>query len=127
MIASRRRRVEREPTIALINIVFLILIFFMVAGTLSQTPKAAFEFVTSRDLECCAPGDTLTISSGGDLAYNGADYGDVGALIAANPELREVTRVIPARDLPATRLMETLNRLRAGGVERLVLVTERTS
>ncbi|MEO0464397.1 MAG: biopolymer transporter ExbD [Pseudomonadota bacterium] len=127
MIASRRRRVEREPTIALINIVFLILIFFMVAGTLSQTPKAAFEFVSSSDLECCAPGDTLTISGEGALAYNGADYGDVSALVAANPELRDVTRVIPARDLPATRLMALLKDLRLAGVKQLVLVTERAS
>jgi len=127
MIASRRRRVEREPTIALINIVFLILIFFMVAGTLSQTPKAAFEFVSSQDLECCAPGDTLTISREGALAYNRADYGDVSALIAANPELRDVTHVIPARDLPATRLMALLKDLRLAGVKQLVLVTERAS
>ena len=27
---------QREPTIALINIVFLMLVFFMVAGTLAQ-------------------------------------------------------------------------------------------
>ncbi len=27
---------KREPTIALINIVFLMLVFFMVAGTLAQ-------------------------------------------------------------------------------------------
>jgi biopolymer transport protein ExbD len=125
MIASRRRRVEREPTVALINIVFLILIFFMVAGSLSQTPKAAFEFVSSRNLECSAPGDTLTVSSAGDFAFNGAVYSDIGQLLAEHPELREVTRVIPARSLPAKRLMAVLKRLRESGVERLVLVTER--
>ena len=125
MIASRRRRVEREPTIALINIVFLILIFFMVAGTLSQTPKAAFEFATSRDLECCAPGDVLTVSAEGELAFNGEVYAGAPALLAAHPELREITRVIPAQALPATRLMSLLQDLRAAGVKRLVLVTER--
>jgi biopolymer transport protein ExbD len=127
MIASRRRRVEREPTIALINIVFLILIFFMVAGSLAQTPKAAFEFVSSSNLECCAPGDTLTVSSAGELAFNGAAYDDIGQLLSDHPELRRVTRLIPAKTLPAERLLEILKSLRESGVERLVLVTERTA
>lgn len=32
---AHRQKSEREPTIALINIVFLMLVFFMVAGTLA--------------------------------------------------------------------------------------------
>ena len=51
----------------------------------------------------------------------------VSALITANPDLRDVTRVIPARDLPATRLMALLRSLRSAGVKRLVIVTERAS
>ncbi|MEM1134130.1 MAG: biopolymer transporter ExbD [Pseudomonadota bacterium] len=125
MIASRRRKVEREPTIALINIVFLILIFFMVAGTLSKTPKAAFEFVSSSELECCAPGDVVTLSNDGAISYDGEAYPDLSALLVANPDLRRLTRIIPARDLPATRLLERLKALQAAGVEKLVLVTER--
>ncbi|MEM9310454.1 MAG: biopolymer transporter ExbD [Pseudomonadota bacterium] len=126
MIASRRRRVEREPTIALINIVFLILIFFMVAGTLSKTPKAAFELVSSGSLECCAQGDTVVISLRGDLVYEGRSYASLGGLLAENPELREVSRVIPARALPAARLIAILQELQAAGVKRLILITERS-
>ena len=37
------------------------------------------------------------------------------------------TRVIPARELPATRLMGLLKDLRLAGVKQLVLVTERAS
>ncbi|HBT01217.1 MAG TPA: biopolymer transporter ExbD, partial [Citreicella sp.] len=36
MMRKVRQKTEREPTIALINIVFLMLIFFLVAGTLAQ-------------------------------------------------------------------------------------------
>ena len=40
MIRLARPRRPREPTIALINIVFLMLIFFMVAGQISKSDAA---------------------------------------------------------------------------------------
>ena len=42
---ARRPKTEREPTIALINIVFLMLIFFLVAGTLAQPLDSALKLV----------------------------------------------------------------------------------
>lgn len=40
---------RREPTIALINIVFLMLVFFMVAGTLSQPLDKDLSLVRTAD------------------------------------------------------------------------------
>ena len=40
---------QREPTIALINIVFLMLVFFMVAGTLSQPLDSDLNLVETHD------------------------------------------------------------------------------
>ena len=42
---------QKEPTIALINIVFLMLVFFMVAGTLAQPLSRDLELVKTSDLE----------------------------------------------------------------------------
>ena len=48
-------RPERDSTIALINIVFLMLIFFLVAGTLAQPLDPGLTLVRSADLEGNAP------------------------------------------------------------------------
>lgn len=125
MIASRRRRVQREPTIALINIVFLILIFFMVAGTLSRMPQAAFEVVTSMELGSDVSGDVLVVAADGTLVVDGRSYADVQAAIAAIPTLRDTAKVLPARALPGQRLLQVLHELRQAGAQRIALVAEK--
>lgn len=124
MIRTRRRRVEREPTIALINIVFLILIFFMVAGTLAKTPQGEVEFISSGDLECCAPADALVVSSNGELSYDGIQFGSVSEFAAGNSNENWTVRVLPGRDLPAIRLLQIMEQLKAEGAEKLVLIAE---
>ena len=47
----RRQKAPRDPVISLINIVFLILIFFMVAGSLSSPPDPSIRFVQTEDLD----------------------------------------------------------------------------
>ncbi|KPP92929.1 biopolymer transporter ExbD [Erythrobacter sp. HL-111] len=125
MIASRRRKVEREPTIALINIVFLILIFFMVAGTLSEMPREAFEFVSSGEMDSSAPGDILVIARDGCVSFGGRSYAGIEDAIAAHPELRGEARILPARDLPGAELLAAMRDLREAGVARILLVAER--
>ena len=124
MIQSRRRKVEREPTIALINIVFLILIFFMVAGTLAKTPQGEIEFISSSQLDCCAPADALVISSRGELTYDGIAFASV-AEFAANQKSDEWTvRILPGKDLPAVQLLENMEQLKSAGATKLLLITE---
>ena len=53
------RRKKGEPTIALINIVFLMLIFFLVAGTLAQPLDGDLELVETSDLEGREPPEAL--------------------------------------------------------------------
>lgn len=50
-----RQRSKREPTIALINIVFLMLVFFMVAGTLAQPLDPELKLVKTEELDGIAP------------------------------------------------------------------------
>ena len=58
---------RRDPVISLINIVFLILIFFMIAGTLASPPDPSVRFVQTQDLECCVPPDAVSIDKTGQL------------------------------------------------------------
>ncbi|MBE1295760.1 MAG: biopolymer transporter ExbD [Rhodobacteraceae bacterium] len=117
---------EREPTIALINIVFLMLVFFMIAGTLAPPLDREIRLVRTADLEGVAPPDTLVIHKDGRLSFRGEDVSDAAAHILALPEeARAVLRVVPDRDLPALDLVKIGNALRAAGAERVILVSER--
>lgn len=117
---------EREPTIALINIVFLMLVFFMIAGTLAPPLDREIRLVSTADLEGVAPPDTLVIHKDGRLSFRGEDVTDAAAHIAAlTEEARAALRVVPDRDLPARDLVKLGNALRAAGAERVILVSER--
>lgn len=124
MIASRRRKATREPTIALINIVFLILIFFMVAGTLAPMPDHEVDFVSSSELECCAQSDVLVVAANGALSYRGEVYDFEQQFLAENRLGDETLRILPDRELPASYLLQTMQRLQAAGAKRILLVTE---
>lgn len=124
MIISRRRKLTREPTVALINIVFLILIFFMVAGTLARTPDSSIEYVSSADLECCAPADVLSITEDGDLSFNGDRYVSVSEFLTNHRPGQEGLGVMPDRRLSAKGLLDIVNQLRVGGAKQIRLVVE---
>ena len=120
------RTAQREPTIALINIVFLMLVFFMVASTLAQPLDRSLDLVRTADLEGRAPPDALVIHPDGRLVYRGADQLDVAAYLEGLPkEQRDVIRLVPDRALPASDLVALTRDLRAAGAQRVILVTER--
>lgn len=123
MRRAAKRGAGREPTIALINIVFLMLIFFLVAGTLAPPLDGALRLVRTADLEGAAPPDALVIRADGTLRYRGM------AVASASDWWSEqdsaVARLVPDRDLPAQTLVQIGRALREAGAERVVVVTER--
>lgn len=117
---------QREPTIALINIVFLMLVFFMVAGTLAQPLDPALKLIKTADLEGRAPPNALVVHPDGRLAYQGADQTDAATFLASlTSEEREVIRLVPDRALPAKDLVSLTRALRTAGAQKVMLVTER--
>ncbi len=121
-----RRKRKSEPTIALINIVFLMLIFFLVAGTLAQPLDSALELVNTEDLESRPPPDALVVHEDGTLTYRGDAVADA-ADYAATLDEEALTRVlvVPDRDLGADRLVEVSRTLRRAGASSVIIVTER--
>ncbi|MEM8576704.1 MAG: biopolymer transporter ExbD [Pseudomonadota bacterium] len=116
------RRAKAEPTIALINIVFLMLVFFMVAGTLSPPIDGSLKLVNTADLEGRAPAYALVLTEDGTLRYRGAPAAGPDAYFAEHG--RDVVRVMPDRAVPATELLRVARELRAAGAERVLIVTE---
>lgn len=126
MIRLARPRRTREPTIALINIVFLMLIFFLVAGTLARPLDRDLTLVRTADLDGRAPADALVVHSDGRLSWQGAPVASEAHFLADLPEtMRETARLLPDRDLPAATLVSLGRSLRAAGAQRVVIVTER--
>ncbi|MCR8546707.1 biopolymer transporter ExbD [Salipiger sp. P9] len=123
----RRPRPQSEPTIALINIVFLMLIFFLVAGTLAQPLDPALRLVSTRDLDGSPPPpDALVVHPDGALSHKGQVVDTPETFLAAlAPEARATVRLVPDRDLPAADLVAVARALRAGGAERVLIVSER--
>jgi biopolymer transport protein ExbD len=116
----------REPTIALINIVFLMLIFFLVAGTLAAPLDKDLRLVRTAEMDGTPLADALVLHADGRMTHRGAPITSVSGFIDALPEeMRARVRVIPDRDLPAKTLITQSHNLRAAGVQSVVIVTER--
>ena len=125
-------RKPAENTIALINVVFLMLIFFLIAGTLAPSADRQVEMVSLSEDDPAAPPDMLFIREDGSLSWRGEALGDAtqaAAFLAQAagglPGEEKVLRVAPDRNLPAVRLIETLEALKAADMAKVVLVTKR--
>ncbi len=117
---------QKEPTIALINIVFLMLIFFMIAGTLAVPLDKDVTLIEARDLEGREPPDALVVHADGKLTLRGKVLADAATYVAMLTEdERAEVRIVPDRDLPARDLVKLGNALRAAGAQQVLLVSER--
>ncbi|MEL6687414.1 MAG: biopolymer transporter ExbD [Pseudomonadota bacterium] len=122
---KRRQSTKAEPTVSLINIVFLILIFFMVAGTLS-TPSEQVAFVQTEGLECCTSPDAVVVTSSGSMFWDDREFSSVRALLDAKDDDLSFIRILPDKDLPANQLLSLIGTLKDNGAQRIVVVTEHT-
>ena len=127
-----RRPAERrkgEPTIALINIVFLMLIFFMIAGALAPPLNARVELVDTADLDGRAPPDAAVVLADGSLLLREQPV-DAAAVAARAREQDPASeapavRLVPDRNLPAATLLALAANLRDAGAGDVWLVTEK--
>ncbi|WP_417452097.1 ExbD/TolR family protein [Kordiimonas sp.] len=119
-----KRRSKMEPVISLINIVFLILIFFMVTGTLSPHRGGGLEFIQTTGLECCAEPDALYISRTGELSYLGEEITSVEEYLATQKGQLQTARLLPERALPAHQLLNIVKQLQLSGADQVIVLTE---
>ena len=115
---------KREPIISLINIVFLILIFFMVAGSLSADRPSGIEFIQAEGLECCTEEDALDILSDGTLVMQGKTLASLEQFIAETESLDSTIRLRPDRNYPAQDLLKRVKALQGAGAKHIVILTE---
>ena len=114
------RRTSREPAVALINVVFLMLIFFLVAGRLAPSPDPDLTLVRADAPAAPPPRDALVVLADGTLRLDGRTIDDPAEALEADRRVR----VMPDRALPAERLAALAARLGALGATEVVIVTE---
>lgn len=122
MIPQPPPRKQRDSTIPLINVVFLMLVFFLIAGTVAAPLDPDLSLVQTRDLEGRDPPDALVLHADGRLTFRGQAVTPEAYLAAQDSG---VTRIVPDRDVAATRLMAVTGALRRGGATSVILVAER--
>lgn len=133
MRRSPASRPRAEPTIALINVVFLLLVFFLIAGQLSPPMDRDLTLASVSDLAPTQAPGTLLITADGKLLYKGEptdpDQFWLAQQAASEDDLQDPAtlklRIVPDRDLPAHRLLAISAQLRALGADNLWVVTER--
>jgi len=140
---TMRPRPRSENTIPLINIVFLMLIFFVMAGALSPPFESDVDLIETVGARSIDPPNALFVTQTGVLRHQGAvvtpesfiagltraesgaaagsDEAVGGPSAANGPAIR----LAADRALPAVRLVEIVDRLNRAGAGSITIVTER--
>lgn len=122
MIRPASPRRKRDATIALINVVFLMLIFFLIVGTVAPPLDPDLELVNTANLEGREPPNALVLLENGSLKFRGipTDPATYMEDHGSGP-----VRIVPDRNASAPRLIEVTGALRRLGAPSVILVTER--
>ncbi|MDU8913696.1 biopolymer transporter ExbD [Aestuariicoccus sp. MJ-SS9] len=115
LIASPPRRRMREPVVPMINVVFLLLIFFLMTAQIA--PQAPFDMTLPRALgDEALTAVPLFVSRDGDLAYGPLRGTEALAAAAADAPLTiEADARLEAAQL--ARLLAELGRLGAADIQ----------
>ena len=122
MIRYRRPKRKRDSTIALINVVFLMLIFFLITGTLAPPLDPDLELVNTSELEGREPPDALVLHRDGTLSFRGVPTDPKTHMLGRSSE---PVRIVPDRQASGPRLIEVTGALRRLGATSVVVVTEK--
>ncbi len=124
--AETSRESGDQNIVPMINIIFLLLIFFLLSGTLSQRPPFELDPVsTTLQPPSEAPNDGLFVSARGDLFYRGQVV-SVTTLAQTAAASDGPLEVVVDRRLPGGTLFPILEALAKAGHDKIRLVTERS-
>ncbi len=127
-LPERQETTETDNMLPLINVVFLLLIFFMLAGALQAVDLFDVEAPVSLSAEAEANAPPLVlIAADGRLAIDDVEVDSLGLqlrvsdLLARDPEI--LLRVKADLRTEARRVVEVMELLNAVGVERILLLS----
>jgi len=122
---------QREGTIALINVVFLMLIFFLIAGTLAPPMEAEIRLIETVMAEQTELPHALFVTSEGELREGGRTVDPASYVASLNAQGGEAegieVKLAADRELPAVRLIDIVRALRESGADKVSIITERST
>lgn len=124
----KHRRSEEERVLPLINVVFLLLIFFMIAGKLTTTDPFDVAPPTSTANEQPAEHDLIIhVSAKNELALEGEPT-TIESLTTAIINIKETDEQVTVRlkadaNVNSNNVIELMEALREVGIEKLHLLT----
>jgi biopolymer transport protein ExbD len=118
--AAPRRRRPTEAIVPMINVVFLLLIFFLMVARLAPPQPFAVVLPTGGEAAGDLARDVLYVDAKGSLFWNGLT--GAAAIAAAGAKEGAVTLRADAH-LPGTRLARLLGLLAVAGAGKITLVT----
>ncbi|WP_187968802.1 ExbD/TolR family protein [Aquibium microcysteis] len=130
-LARPPKRSPQESTITLINVVFLMLVFFLIAGTLTPPLDKDVTLISTLQSEQAEPPDALFVTADGVMRARGAEVTAPDYVAAVRqkelllPEDPVTVKIAADRELPAERLIAIVGELRDAGATRITVVTER--
>ena len=125
-LRERRAKAVDDALLPLINVVFLLMIFFLLAGRIGGlTPPAETARSIQQDRSSPAAPRVLEILPEGRLAVGDIGFAETELATRAAAWRGEPLDVRARGDIPADRALRTLNTLRAAGVDELRLLTVR--
>lgn len=105
---------------------FLLLVFFLVAGTLAPPLDRDIQLIDTTALPPGTPPDAVVLHADGRISFQGVDVTSAEAFLKqARPEVVQRTRIVPDRSVPARNLIALARNLTAAGSEEIVIVTAR--
>lgn len=126
-LARRPRRLPPETIIPLIDVVFFLLIFFMLIGRMDATaPFSVYPAFSTTGTEMPGGGATLSIGSEGELALNGAEstaevlFNQLVTSLASDPSM--LVRINAHQDADLAHVLPLMAEIEALGARDLVLV-----
>lgn len=122
---SQPTRGRGEPTLPLINIVFLMLIFFLVTAQMARPIDPDLQLVLTDDEAFVPPPDAVIIDAAGDVRFRGLATTADAVLIRLRAEQggAVTVRLLPDRRAPATEVVRVAHALRRAGAVAVHLVT----
>jgi len=121
------RRQHPETIVALIDVVFFLLVFFMLIGRMDATsPFEVLPPISQTGADMPAGGATLAVAADGRLALDGRDIHSsdlaaaLGARLAGDPEL--LVRVNPHKDTELRFVLPLVATLEKLGARNVALV-----
>jgi len=119
--SAPKKRQAIEPILPMINVVFLLLVFFLLSSQIA--PRAPFAVIPPKlpSGEYLTPEAVLFIAADGQLHFSDAEGNDaLAAVVAQTAELETLTLRADA-EAPARKVAALISRLRDAGIKSVSL------